>query len=320
MGMTGEIQRAAHLLREEGSFWLCTHSQPDGDGLGAALALAQVLAGMGKRVVVHAPEPAPRPLRFLPGIERLDREAGPAACEVAVVLDCGSLERVGPKAAELAEHSLIINIDHHQTNGGFGHLRLIDRASCATGEIVRRLIGAIPWPLSPEVAFNLYVAVASDTGNFQNPGTDQRAFELAAELVGHGVSPHQVARHLFDDYSLARLKLLGLALGGLETLAGGRLALVSITSRMLAAAGAELEDCAGLINEVSALAGVSVAALLTETAGGVEVSLRSRDGVNVAAIAERFGGGGHKGAAGFALGGPLAEVRRRLVEALGPVL
>jgi phosphoesterase RecJ-like protein len=319
--MTKEIQRAAQVLRQKNSFFLCTHLQPDGDALGSMLALAGVLLEMGKKVVVYGPEGAPRLYGFLPAVERLEPEASPAASEVAVVLDCGALARVGPRAAELARHPLLINIDHHQTNGGFGHLRLVDRASCATGEIVRRLIAALPWPLSEAAALNLYVAVASDTGNFQNANTDRRAFELAAEMVGLGVRPAEVARRLFDDYSLARLRLLGLALGKLETLGGGRLALLSVSRRMLAEAGAELEECAGLISQISSLAGVEVAALLTETAGErVEVSLRSRDGVNVADVAEGFGGGGHPNAAGFALEGRLGEVRSQVVEALGAAL
>jgi phosphoesterase RecJ-like protein len=316
-----EVQRAAEVLREKGSFFLATHVRPDGDGLGAMLALAAVLRQMGKRVVVHAPEPAPRLYRFLPGIERLTSNIGAEGCEVAVVVDCGSLGRLGPMAEWVSRHPLVINIDHHQTNSGFGHLRLVDAGACAAAEIVRRLIAELPWPLNPEVALNLYVAVVSDTGGFQNANTDRRAFELAAELVGPGVSPHDVARRLFDDYSLARLKLLGLALSRLESLDGGRLALVSVTRRMLDEAGADLEESAGLINQLSGVAGVKVAALLAETEGeGVEVSLRSRDGVNVADIAEGFGGGGHPNAAGFAQEGRLPEVKRRLVAALEPAL
>lgn len=319
--MTREIQKAAQVLRQKGSFFLCTHTEPDGDAYGSMLALAGVLAEMGKQVVVYGPEEVRRLYRFLPGIERLEREVSPEASEVAVVLDCGALSRVGPRAAEVGRHPLLINIDHHQTNGGFGHLRLVDSASCATGEIVRRLIAALPWPLSEAVALNLYVAVASDTGNFQNANTDRRAFELAAEMVGRGVRPADVARRLFDDYSLARLKLLGLALGKLETLDGGRLALLSVSRTMLADAGAEPEECAGLISQISSLAGVEVAALLTETAEEtVEVSLRARDGINVADVAESFGGGGHPNAAGFALGGRLGEVRSQVVAALGAAL
>lgn len=317
--MIREIERAAQVLREKGSFFLATHRQPDGDGLGAMLALAQVLREMGKRFVVHAPEPAPRQLGFLPGLERLTSR-GPEGCEVAIVLDCSDLSRVGPVEAELARHPLVINIDHHQTGGGFGHLRLVDAASCATGEIVHRLISAIPWPLGPEAALNLYVAVAADTGNFANAGTDRRAFELAAELVGLGVRPVEVARRLFDDYSLPRLKLLGLALSGLESLQEGRLALLSVTRHTLAAAGAVLEDVAGLMNQVSSMAGADVAALLTETGEAVEVSLRSRNGLNVAAVAEKLGGGGHPNAAGFRLEAPLPEVRRRLLAALAAAM
>lgn len=319
--MKVEIERAAQVLRSKGSFFLATHRQPDGDGLGAMLALAQVLTEMGKRVVVHAPEPAPRQLGFLPGIQRLCTW-GPDGCEVAVILDCGALSRVGPVESELAAHPLIINIDHHQQGRGeFGHIKLIDSTSPATGEIVRRLIATLPWPLSPEVALNLYVAVASDTGGFQNDGTDRRAFELAAELVGHGVRPAEVARRLFDEYSLSRLRLLGMALTGLETLAGGRLALLTISRRLLAEAGAELEDTAGLMNQVSAMAGFEVSALLSETEGGViDVSLRSRNGLNVADVAERLGGGGHPNAAGFRQAASLEAVRGRLLAELAPLL
>jgi phosphoesterase RecJ-like protein len=318
--MTREIQRAAQLLREKGSFFLATHRQPDGDALGATLALAAVLRQMGKRVVVHLSEPAPRLYRFLPGIEGVTRR-GPEGCEVAVVLDCGSLSRVGPVAGELAEHPLLINIDHHQTGGGFGQIELVDSTACAAGELVRRLIAAIPWQITPPVALNLYVAVASDTGNFQNASTDRRAFELAAEMSGHGVRADDIARRLFDDYSLPRLRLLGLALSGLETLAEGRLALVSVSRRMLEAAGAGLEDCAGLINQISQMAGVKVVAMLTEAgAGQVEVSLRSRNGVNVASVAEGLGGGGHPNAAGCALSGGLEEARRRIIDVLGAAL
>jgi len=318
--MMNRIQKAAATLRGKGSFFLATHRHPDGDGLGSTLALAQVLIEMGKRVVIHAPEPAPRLYRFLPGIERLDTR-GAEGCEVAIVLDCGSLARVGPLAPELAGHPLLINIDHHQTGGGFGHLELVDGTSCATGEIVHRLIRALPWPISGSVALNLYVAVASDTGNFANANTNARAFELAAEMVALGVKPIDVARHLFDDYSVAKLRLLGLMLGSLEILEGGRLAVLSVTRRMLETAEADLEDSAGLINQVSSMAGVEVIALMTEDeAGGIEVSLRSRNGINVASVAERLGGGGHPNAAGLRLEAPLKSARRQLVSALGAAI
>jgi phosphoesterase RecJ-like protein len=321
MTIAREIQRAAQVLKEGNTFFLCTHTQPDGDALGSMLGLAAVLEEMGKTLIVHTPEPAPRLYGFLPGVDWLDHDRGPEGCDAVVVLDCGSLSRIGPKAADVDRHPVVINLDHHQTGATFGTLRIVDSDACATGELVRRLIAAIPREVGPATALNLYVAVASDTGNFQNASTDRQAFELAAEMTGHGVNPAHVARRLFDDYSLARLRLLGLTLGNLETLAGGRLVLLSVTRARLAQAGAELEDTAGLINQVSAMAGVEVIALLTEGEGPrIDVSLRSRNGVNVADVAENLGGGGHPNAAGCSLSAPFKKARTQVIHALSAAI
>jgi len=321
MSRTETLTQVAAELRGRTSFFLCTHRHPDGDGLGSTLALFWVLREMGKRVSVYAQDDIPRVYRFLPGWEEFDSEARPEGSQVAVVLDCGRLERAGDVADSLANHPLLINIDHHWTNAGFGALSLMDPESCATGELVYRLIKEIPWRMSPPVALNLYAAIASDTANFQNANTTREAFEVAAELTGLGVKPAEVARQLFDRYSAARMRLLGLALSALEIQHGGRLAAVFVTREMLERAGATYEDVAGLVTHVASVAGVEAAVLVSQVGEErFEVSLRGRNGANVAQVAEGFGGGGHPNAAGFSIRGPLAQVRSQVLQATAQAL
>lgn len=309
------------LIRRHQKFLLMTHVRPDADGLGAQLALADALRRIGKtaRVVIASRLP-PRyafldPDRtaveefHLPGTEFRDVDA-------ILVLDTGTwgqLGDFGPWMREMPVPKAVI--DHHRTQDDLGGLRFVDVTAEATGRLAYELIRALGAPLSPAAAHHLFMAVALDTGWFRHANTTAATFELAGELVRAGANPTPLYEQLFECAPLARFKLVGLALARMQTRAGGRVAFTEVLLSDYAATGAVPGDTEDLINYPRAIDGVEVALIFIEQAeGGTKVSFRSR-AVDVSRVAELFGGGGHKLAAGARLPDPLPIAREKVIAA-----
>ena len=217
---------------------------------------------------------------------------------------------------------VVINIDHHVTNTGFGQFQLIDGQACATAEIVARLIRALDVPLDREMATCIYTGILTDTGSFRFSNTNPAAFAISREMTELGVDPYEVAQHVFGSYSLGRIKLLNLALNSIEISRNGRLSLMTVTRRMLEETHTQQEDVDGLINYARRIEDVRVAALIQEQANGcatpdgctrLHVSLRSDGTVDVAALAGAYGGGGHHSAAGFQVEASLPDIKSSLL-------
>jgi len=240
--------------------------------------------------------------------------------DTAVILDCGDIERIGPGAAIAGKVAVMINVDHHITNSGFGTHQLIDTRACATSEIVYRLIKALNVSISRDMAVSIYTGILTDTGSFRFSNTNQAAFAICAEMIGRGADPYQIAQQVYGKYSLGRIKLLNLALDSIEISRNGRLSLMTVTKEMLTETGTRPEDTDGLINYARQIETVAVAALIQEQAGNkinlkkdqFHVSLRSDGSVDVARIAASFGGGGHASASGFSIQAPLADIKDRI--------
>jgi bifunctional oligoribonuclease and PAP phosphatase NrnA len=294
-------------------FVLTSHARPDGDAVGSVLACSQILRAMGKEAQIVLADGVPRIYQNLPFsdtvIETTDINGG---YEAAIVLECDSIQRT--RVAGL-DRQFLISIDHHLTGRPFAHVNWIDPSACATGELIYRLAREAGVPISPEVATCLYTAVMTDTGSFMFQGTNQHTFALARELVLAGADPAACARNIYFSHRTAKMRLLGAALSNLHR--EGQLVWIWVTRDQMEKAGAVDEDCEGLVNYALAIQGVEVAAFFRELADRrYRVSLRSKGSQNVAAVAERFGGGGHQCASGCSLDGPLSVAIARVLAQL----
>jgi bifunctional oligoribonuclease and PAP phosphatase NrnA len=303
------MDQITHQIKKAHNILLTSHSDPDGDAVSSVLALGLALSRLDKKVTLYNSSPIPAVYRFLPSVERIVSHIKKAATyDVALILDCGSLSRVGQTSSTISQIPVVINIDHHISNTGFGDIQLIDANASSTAELVYRLIKALNVPMDKDIATSIYTGILTDTGSFRFSNTNQAAFAISHEMTELGVEPYRVAQHVFGTYSLERIKLLNLALDSLEISENGKLSVMTVTNAMFDFTETHPEDVDGMINYARRIQDVKVAALIQEQRNGksksdsrrhFHVSLRSDGSVDVAAIAGAFGGGGHASAAGF---------------------
>ena len=303
-------------------FLILTHVDPDLDGIGAQLALGAVLRARGKTVSLWAPLPLPEQYGFMPGIEDVVTDYPAQSFDVGVALDTATASRMG-EAAAAAHFPTLVNIDHHESNERFGTLNWVAAAASSVGEMLYELFARWGVSLTREVAVCLYASIFTDTGGFSFANTTARTLEVAAALVEHGAEPFTIWRQVSGSFPLRRHTVLGSALGTLRLWHDDRVATMRVTQRMLAEAGASMDDTEHFVQYPRTVRGVQVAAMLRELADGrsVRVGLRSNDSaINVGRLAARFGGGGHASAAGCTLEGTLDEAERTVVAAITQVL
>ncbi|HKW18689.1 MAG TPA: bifunctional oligoribonuclease/PAP phosphatase NrnA [Terriglobales bacterium] len=283
-------------------FLLTSHARADGDAVGSTLACSEILRRMGKEAEVILRDGVPRVYQQLPFARTvIQAERVNGNYDAAILLECDSIQRT---RLEGLDRQFLINIDHHRSGRKFGHVNWIDPKAVATAEMVYRLAKEAGVKISAEVATCLYTAVLTDTGSFMYEGTSEHTFELARELVLAGADPAQCARAIYFGHSTAKIRLLGAALSALQR--EGPLAWIWVTQDQMERAGAKEEDCEGLVNYALSIGDVEVAAFFRELPDRrFRVSLRSKGKLDVAGIAEEFGGGGHACASGCAVDGPL---------------
>ncbi|KJR98438.1 MAG: phosphoesterase [Desulfobulbaceae bacterium BRH_c16a] len=323
-------ERMIQVIQGAGNVVLVTHSHPDGDALGSLFAFAGILDSLGKKVFCFLEEPVSHLYDFLPSISRastsLDvyREfvAGAEGDIIAVALDCGDEDRLGKTKQEFLELEPFLVIDHHRSHRQFGTASWVDPHRSSTGEMVYELALALEAPISYECAYNLYVAICTDTGSFRYESTKPRTMHIAAELLERGVRPEEVGSHLYDNSSQERLKLMEMVLSTITLHDSDQIALMYVSEKMLEESGATLQDVEGFIDLPRSLRSVKVAALVKEAKDGqVSVSLRAKGECDVAQVAKHFDGGGHRNAAGFRCQGKTPEqVSQELLVALGKAL
>jgi phosphoesterase RecJ-like protein len=305
------------VLREHNKFAVLSHVRPDGDALGSTLALALSLKGLGKEVRAWNEEGMLEKYNFLAQAELLTQPPSePEDFDVVVALDTAVQNRLGTTTSAVRHAKLWINIDHHPSNPRYGDLVYIDPTAPATGQILFEFLTNQNFPITPEIAENLYAAISTDTGSFQYPNTTVRTFEIAAELVRCGVEVGRISQLLYENFPRRRIELLRELLGTMQFGCDGKLARFSLSKAAALALGVIPEDNEGLIDNLRAIRGVIVAIFFEELPDGkVRVSMRSKnEAVDVCAICTQFGGGGHVLAAGARVRGTLPEVEKKIVE------
>lgn len=319
--MTDPIDEAAGVLAEAEDVTLVCHVNPDADALGSMLGLACFLAGRGVKVAAAVPNPPgdlPRWVEVLPGLEHLVAAGDvPAKPKVLVTLDAADVRRLDGLGHLVERSETVVCIDHHRTNPGFGTINLIDAAASATAEIVYRLIERMGGGLDAEVAACLYAGLVSDTGRFQYESASPEVLRIAARLREQPFDHVRMALALYADASVAYLRLLGEILGRVRHVPEANLVFVYVRRADLEAAGVPVQETDELIDTLRTAREADVAAVLKEQRDGqFKVSLRSRGDTDVAAVAEAFGGGGHRLAAGYTATGTLEDASRDLIEVL----
>jgi len=293
-------------LRGHDRFLVTTHENPDGDALGSLLATILALHQLGKDAVMYLVGQAPLPgeYRFMALDELLRALPDDTAERVLVAVDCANESRLGPDPEILHTAPLVVDIDHHHDNTRFGDVNLVVSDASSTGEVLRDVFRELGVELTSEIAEPLYIALVTDTGRFQYTNTTPKALRLAAELVERGADVHRVFQGIYESVQFAKLKLLARALERAQIHEGGRVVVSHLLRNDFTEVGAAEPYSEGIIDYLRAVEGADMAALIREPprADGPtrRVSLRaSVDELDVSAIARKWGGGGHRQAAGF---------------------
>ena len=316
------MEQTARHLADSTSILIVSHANPDGDAVSSLIALGLGLEKLNKKVVLYNESLIPAVYRFLPSVNRISRDLNTGMYfDTIIVLDCGDLERIGSAAQKVLAERVVINIDHHVTNTGFGDIQFVDPEACATAELIHRLLKHLSVPIDKSIATAIYTGILTDTGSFRFSNTNLSTFAICTEMVEKGVKPFDVAQCVYGTYSLGRIKLLNLALDSIEISSNGKLSIMTVTQEMLNMTGTQLDDADGLIHYARRIEDVKVAALIQELRNGkrpsdnqhrFHVSLRSDGTVDVASIASAYGGGGHSSASGFGIDATLSEVKSKI--------
>ncbi len=309
------LSQVVEIIENKRFFGITTHRRPDGDGIGSSLALRWLLESLGKQAEVIVRDPVPSSCIRLPGasevrrVTEVDREY-----DAVFVIECSDVERPGIKNLD---QQFVVNIDHHSSSELFGDINWIDSTASAVGEMIYNLCKAIGGRVTREIAECVYTALLTDTGSFHFSNTTERTFKVASELIRAGVKPAKLAESVYNSYPWSRVELLSKVMSTIRRDPSGKVAALRQSQEMLELAKASEEDAEGFVNIPLSAENVEAVVMLKESAPGVfRASLRSKGEVNVAKIAEKFGGGGHRNAAGCTLRGDWNDVEDHLMNQL----
>jgi bifunctional oligoribonuclease and PAP phosphatase NrnA len=301
------IAQVADAIRARQRFVVVSHARPDGDAIGSQVAMALALRALGKDVRMVAHDPAPQQMRDFPGvseIQLLDHldDVGDAV----IFMECGDVRRPGVSGLDAG---FVINIDHHPGNTMYGAMNCIDLTAAACGEIVFDLIVALGVPVSADMAMHVYLAILTDTGGFHYSHISPRTFDICRRCVEAGLDPTAVSRAIYDNNNLGRVRIWGAVLNDMQLSTDGRVATLRMDQALAARCGATYDDTEGLINFPLTVREIQAVVFFKESGpGDWRISMRSKDTVNVNAIAREFGGGGHTNASGCGATGDLAHL------------
>jgi phosphoesterase RecJ-like protein len=287
----GEIRRGHRFL-------ITSHARPDGDSIGSQVALALALRALGKEARVVNRDAPPAHYASFEGVADIEvADAVNGDYDALFVMECGDLGRPGVSGLERYR---VVNIDHHLGNTEYGAVNWFDSGYAACAEMVVEVIDTLGVPMSHGIATALYLGIVTDTGSFRHSGVSARTFEICRRIATAGVDPAAMARQVFDSSTIGKLRLMGTLLEHMRLDADGRLAVLAVDNAIMAQTGATVDDLDGRINIPLQVRHIDAVVMFKETADGtLRVSARSKGDVDVRAVATRYGGGGHKNAAGF---------------------
>jgi bifunctional oligoribonuclease and PAP phosphatase NrnA len=299
--VVAELRRRAHFV-------MVSHTKPDGDTLGAGLALGLALKSLGKQVWYFQEGGVPRNLRFLPESNLVTSKL-PANLPDETLFVFGDMSNIARAGETLPppRRENILDIDHHLGNEHFGAFNYVMEAECSTGTCVLRLIEKLAVKITPEIATCILTTIMTDTGGFMHSNTTAEVLRTSARLMDLGADKELITEEIFANKRFEAQKLLGAVLSRAVLDDAGRYCWAVIDQKLIDELGADYEDTEDIVNQLRAVEGVEVAALFKDFEGAVRVSLRSSGRVNVQAVASRLGGGGHFRASGLTYPGNLQE-------------
>jgi len=318
--MLTPLSQIADALRNAQSIAIAAHVRPDGDAVGSVMGLALSLRAMGKTVYALLEDGVPLNLSFLPEVATiLTPPYADFEIDIAVALDTATHERVGQHTKEaLARAPLLIDIDHHPSNPGYGHLNHVDGAQPAVGQIVYELLKTGGFPITDLVMQHLFTAISTDTGSFQYSSTTARTHEIAGEMLRAGLDTARLSQLIYQTYPARRLELMRAMLNEMAFRADGRIASWQFTQALMDQVKVQPGDTEGLIDILRMIDSVVSAVIFEEMPDGkIRVSARSKDQrLDVSAVCAQFGGGGHRMASGARMRGPIQEAAEIFLTAL----
>lgn len=314
--VSDNLKSIAHILESQDNIAIVSHIMPDGDSIGSSMALYCALKRMGKNVTVLGSDSVPHIYSFLPGLEDILYMKGePMSFDVLVLLDCGSMDRTGQ--CSRVSGKTTVNIDHHLTNSMNADLSLVDTKASSTGELVYRLIKYMEKDIGQDEALCLYTAILTDTGCFKYSNTTQTTHIIAGDLISTGIDFGFIHDYVYRNFRYESLKLLGKALCSLETHEGGRVGLMYLSSDDLSGFDMRSISTTDFIDYGRDIETIEAVAFLKELfPGEFRVSFRSKNYVDVRAICEKYGGGGHMKAAGCTINGSFEQVKETVLKEL----
>ena len=321
-----DLQQAVDFIEKSDRILITTHTKPDGDAIGCLMAVCNMLKTIGKKVKPLLLSPAPDWYRFLltekvpvlgGDIQIEDLKTGRfGEFDLVMILDTNSPGQL-PKFEDFLKQNNkpVLVIDHHRTSDGLGAVELIEADAAATALVVLELFKYTGWEITEKIAEALFVGIATDTGWFQFNNTDGRVFSACAELIDFGIKPSEVYHKLYENFSKPRFMLMIAMLNTFKLDLNDQFATMHITRHDFERTGATYADSENLINECRRISTVDTTALFIELDDGrIRCSLRSKGAVDVGEIANVFGGGGHKMAAGTFVYGPMENAQRLIFE------
>ena len=310
------MKEVVEALRRAQRVTTICHENPDGDTLGAAIAVAIAAERLGKQAEVVSGDVPPPFLSVLPRIEQV-RRAPQLEPDLAVVMDAGDLARTGTVATEHADwlqRATIANIDHHVSNPGFGAVNWVDPQAAATCEMVALMLPELGVPIDAELATALMTGIVQDTHTFAHPNATPRTLRVAASLVEAGAPLSRLNRAVYADKPFSTLALWGRMLASIGQRRDGRIVHASMTAEMLRATGEQPNASEGFVDLLGSTKAADITALFKEAEpGSTRVSIRTTERADAVAITGAFGGGGHARAAGCTLGMPIDDARERVL-------
>ena len=319
------LKEIGEILAGANSVLLFPHDNADADSAGACLALCRVLRQQGKEAYILTDKPLPSFLQFLLKEADSDPSAGEKPWfttdlqvlpepEISFLVDCNVEKRISGRAEAFRRGKTSLCIDHHRETVSDSEYYYLDHDAAAASQIVFRLFREMEWPMDLEIARDLYTGLDGDTGCFMHSNTTPEVHRIAADLLEYGFDINEINVNLYLSNDPKAVQLKARALQSMDFLAGGKAVMAKLTRKDLEELNADIDQTESVIDELRSIDGVEIAALLKEDLGRIRVSMRAKTDGNVAAIAQKFGGGGHIKAAGFKMERPLEEVYTKLRE------
>lgn len=311
------IKKVIEAIKGNKRFLISSHVNLEGDALGSLIALHNLLKKLGKKVMIVCDDKPPRMYKFLfRNIKIYTERPHGSSYDVAIIVDCPEVSRIGRAEKSLIETKPIVNIDHHVSNRYFGKVNLVEPEACSAGEIIFGLFEKMKVDVDRQSAICLYTAIFTDTGSFRYENTTPKCLHVAGELLKHGIKPQKLSEMIYETSKFPEIKLLGLTLSGMQHSKDGKIAWIKTTRKMMESVGARKSITERFINFPRSIEGVKVAIFFKEIGktGYVKVSFRSKASVDVNKIARLFGGGGHRAASGCEIKGPISKAEKMVLD------